>query len=312
MTPIAQLAIIQVGIPLLLILLNAVVPASSWWALGLRALLLATGLAWLILGGTWLYPPWWTPFVLVVLALASFVRPVLRLSRRGTTRRRGWRWSETTIVALLVVAVVALLVVPAAAGRSQPPGAVDIAEPLDPGAYYVTSGGSRSAVNRHLLTSDSDQWRGQRRGVDLVKVDGLGRRAHGIAPADPAAYYIYGAPVISPCVGTVAETRADLPDHRVPDIDSDNPAGNYVLVSCGDYEVLLAHLQHESVVVRAGDHVEIGVPLGKVGNSGDAAEPHLHIHAQRRSPDPAKPFAGDPLWLTIDGHFPVRNRLLRL
>lgn len=312
MHPIVQLAIIQLGIPLVLIVLNAVIPASSWWALGMRAALLAVGLAWLVLGGIWLYPPWWTPFVLVVLALLSCIPQARRLARRGPTRRRGWRWTETSIVTILAVAVAALLLWPAAAGRSVPDGAIDLAEPLDPGSYYVANGGSTVAVNRHLTTEDSERWRGQSRGVDLVKVDGMGRRAHGIAPADPEDYFIFGEPVISPCVGTVVATRSDMVDQQVPEVNRDELPGNHVLVSCGDYEVLLAHLQHDSVAVRKGDHVEVGTPLGKVGNTGNTSEPHLHVHVQRPSSDPTKPFAGQPEWLTIEGHFPVRNRLVRL
>lgn len=313
MNPIAQLAIVQIGVPLVLIVLNAIVPAASWWALGMRALLLGLGLAWLVLGGLWLYPPWWTPFVMVVFALLSLIPPILRLSRGGASRRPWRRWSETAIVAVTAVAVLVVLVVPAAAARTLPRGpVVDLAEPLDPGTYYVASGGSTIALNRHLATRDSDTWRGQSRGVDLVKVDSLGRRAHGIAPENPEDYFIFGEPVIAPCVGSVVATRDDLVDQRVPQVDRENPAGNYVLLQCGASQVLLAHLRQRSVVVKQGDRVELGTPLGRVGNTGNSSEPHLHLHAQRPSTDSAEPFAGEPEWITIEGHFPIRNRLMRL
>src|SRR5690606_30666928 len=136
--------------------------------------------------------------------------------------------------------------------------------PLDPGSYYVASGGSTVALNRHLTTKDSDTWRGQSRGVDLVKVDSMGRRAHGIAPENPEDYFIFGQPVISPCVGNVVATRNDLVDQTVPEVDRDNLPGNYVLLSCGSSQVLLAHLKNQSVVVKPGDSVEIGSPVGQV------------------------------------------------
>ena len=77
-------------------------------------------------------------------------------------------------------------------------------------------------------------------------------------------------------------------------------------------EVLLAHLKQHSVPVEPGQTVTVGQKLGEVGNTGNTSEPHLHIHAQRPSTDPDRPLAGEPLWITIDGQFPVRNRLLKL
>ncbi len=61
--------------------------------------------------------------------------------------------------------------------------------------------------------------------------------------------------------------------------------------------------------MTAGQEVAVGDPLGQVGNSGKSSEPHLHIHAQRGIPDGA-PAGGEPLELTIDGRFLVRNHRL--
>ncbi len=70
--------------------------------------------------------------------------------------------------------------------------------------------------------------------------------------------------------------------------------------------VILAHLRRGSIAVAAGDSVEIGDPLARMGNSGNSSEPHLHVHAQRGLPRDA-PLGGEPLWLTINGRFLVRN-----
>jgi murein DD-endopeptidase MepM/ murein hydrolase activator NlpD len=48
--------------------------------------------------------------------------------------------------------------------------------------------------------------------------------------------------------------------------------------------------------------VKEGQRIGRVGNSGNTSEPHLHIHAERDG-------AGVPL--RFDGRFPVRNDLVR-
>lgn len=313
MDPIWQLMLIQVVVPVVLILLNALVPASSWWAIAVRIAFLGVVITWLVLAGLWLYPPRWTPYALAILAVVSCVPPTMRLLRRETVPRRGRRWSEVIVVGIVGLALAVVLLPPAVGGRSQPDAVVALAPPLGAGSYYIASGGTTRSVNAHLATLDGPRsgiWRGQSRAVDLVKVDGLGRRADGIAPADPTRYFIFGEPVLAPCAGTVVATESGRADQRVPQVDRDNLPGNLVLLACGDVEVLLAHLRQHSVVVGPGQKVVPGTLLGEVGNTGNTSEPHLHIHAQRPSPDPAKPLAGEPLWITVDGRFPVRNQVL--
>ena len=48
--------------------------------------------------------------------------------------------------------------------------------------------------------------------------------------------------------------------------------------------LLIAHLKPGSVLVRAGDRVREGQPIGLCGNSGNTSEPHIHIHHQRQDP----------------------------
>jgi murein DD-endopeptidase MepM/ murein hydrolase activator NlpD len=68
----------------------------------------------------------------------------------------------------------------------------------------------------------------------------------------------------------------------------------------------MAHLQSGSVAVAEGDNIQSGDRIGAVGNSGNTAEPHLHIHAQRAGTADA-PLSGEPLPIRIDGRFLVRN-----
>ncbi|MFX4228784.1 MAG: M23 family metallopeptidase [Porticoccaceae bacterium] len=88
-------------------------------------------------------------------------------------------------------------------------------------------------------------------------------------------------------------------------------AGNHVAIDCGGFFVFLAHLRRGSILVARGDSVETGDPLGQMGNSGNSSEPHLHVHAQKGLPNEA-PMGGEPLWLTINGQFPVRNSVLHV
>ena len=53
------------------------------------------------------------------------------------------------------------------------------------------------------------------------------------------------------------------------------------MIFCAGHSVQLAHMQAGTVTVSAGDQVDVGQLLGKVGNSGNTTEPHLHINAAR-------------------------------
>lgn len=60
-------------------------------------------------------------------------------------------------------------------------------------------------------------------------------------------------------------------------------------------------MMRESVAVDSGHAVAGGAPIGRVGNSGNTTEPHLHIHATR---------GGHGVPVTFDGRFLVRNSLI--
>lgn len=68
---------------------------------------------------------------------------------------------------------------------------------------------------------------------------------------------------------------------RVEVANDDDPAGNHVLLDLGHGTyALLGHLRASSAKVRTGDRVRAGDLIGRVGNSGNSSEPHLHFHVQ--------------------------------
>lgn len=58
--------------------------------------------------------------------------------------------------------------------------------------------------------------------------------------------------------------------------------------------------------VRCGDTVEQGQALGRVGNTGNSDDPHLHIHAQRPG-TAAAPVGCEPLPIRLDGRYLPRS-----
>jgi murein DD-endopeptidase MepM/ murein hydrolase activator NlpD len=143
-----------------------------------------------------------------------------------------------------------------------------------------------------------------------VKLNALGMRASGWLPADPARYVIFGDPVYAPCSGVVVQSEDGAPDMPPPDADRTRMAGNHVLLDCGGVHVLVAHLRRGTVRVRPQLSIEAGTILGLVGNSGNSNEPHLHVHAQRPAPAGGEPLSGEPLPVTFDGRYLVRNDLV--
>ncbi len=185
-------------------------------------------------------------------------------------------------------------------GLLTPFGAMDIRSPLGE-SFVVLSGGGSPFTNTHFRVHPQDF------ALDIVGVNVAGNRAKLFGNSkDLGNYVIYGAQILSPCDGRISAVVDNLPDHIPPDGDSENPAGNHVLIECGDFEVLLAHMQPNTATVTIGEVVSSGAPIGRVGNSGNTSEPHLHIHAERGG-EPGVILDGAAVPITISGRYLVRN-----
>ena len=94
-------------------------------------------------------------------------------------------------------------------------------------------------------------------------------------------YHIFGLPLLAPADGVVVEVLDGQPDMTPGEMDPSIPEGNHVTLEVAEGEyVLMAHMQEGSVSVEEGDEVVAGQQIGRVGNSGNTTEAHLHIHLQ--------------------------------
>jgi hypothetical protein len=305
---------VQIILPLALIAWLAFAPLRT--RVGFLVETVSTGmvLTVLLLVAVWKVPPWWAPYLDLVLWLAAVIyRGAVGFPAGDWVSKRLTGWIGVGILALFGVASIPP-VLHALQGRNLPPDAtpVDVAFPLGPGAYLVASGGADQVINGHCVTlrpktERQAAYRGRSYAVDVIKIDRLGLPAFGWRPADPAAYAIYGESVHAPCSGTEIEAHDGMPHMPVPTTDTMRLEGNHVLIRCGDVAVLLAHLRPGSVAVAAGDQATAGQYSGDAGNSGQSTEPHLHIHAQRLAASGDPLFSGEPLFLAFEGIFPSRN-----
>jgi len=303
--------ILQLAAPMLMMAWLLIAPASSRVGLAVHVISFGTWLLAIALCGVWTSLPWWTPYLLGAASAAALAWRLPRLFPMPVLPD-GWRAWSGAALCLLIASIALLQVAAAINGRQEPVGwLADIGNPLQEGTFLVVNGGSDASVNAHIKTLSPDvprfrAWRGQSYGIDIIRIGRTGFRSRGLRPPDPSDYAGFGSKVLAPCGGFIVRAVDGIADNLVPQVDREHMAGNYVIVRCDGFDLVLAHLRRGSVVVRPGDYVKAGHGLGELGNSGNSDEPHLHVHAQRTTPVGA-PFAADPVPLRINGRFLLRN-----
>ena len=105
-----------------------------------------------------------------------------------------------------------------------------------------------------------------------------------------------GVRVLAAADGTVRAVRNNVEDVSFRTIGKDaikgREAGNAVaIVHEGGWETQYSHMRQGSVVVKPGERVRRGQPLGLIGLSGWTEFPHLHLSV-RYNGTPLDPFAG--------------------
>ena len=279
------LYLLQVVIPLAFIIWIACFGARNLLAFGCEVLAALMLNLTLLFTGMWLVPPWWSPYVfagLTVLAMLPAIRRQPLFESLLPPNALSWL---RPLISLVIAIVCLSQLAPALRGRISPEGAIALDYPLESGTYLIVSGGNHGTINSHFLTLGEDearfrQWRGQSYALDIVAINNWGLRSHGILPREPSKYFIYGRKVTAPCDGIVKTVVDDVADNQVPRLNRDAMSGNHVMISCKGIEVLLAHMIPGSIEVSSNSPVRVGEFIGRVGNSGNSGEPHLHIHVQ--------------------------------
>jgi len=276
---------------------------------GLRQWLVASAAAAAMSGAALLVGPWpllsvyLRPFVVIAMLTALAVAGY-RASRRAIGAKAGAPKRRLALQSS-IACLFGVVLIDGCAGRLAPSRTTDLHFPLKGGAYAVLQGGNSLVTNPFHHWFHSDKY-----GLDLVKLNAVGNRARGISPEGLNDYESYDIAVHSPCTGIAEEAVNDVADNSPGKTDPQHLSGNHVLLRCGALRVLLAHLRHGSVTLSAGEPVRSGQLVGRIGNSGNTKEPHLHVSAVAvDAPEPWREATGVPI--TFDGRFLSVNDVVR-
>jgi hypothetical protein len=243
--------------------------------------------------------------IIALALIGALVFTASRAARRGAHHDQRVSSPWRLVLQIVVAGLFAVVVMNALTGRVPPPGTIDLRFPLKGGTHAVLQGGASLVLNPFHRWFRSDKY-----ALDLVRLNVLGNRGRGVAPARLTEYASFHDSVHSPCTGITEEVRANVPDNAPGDTDPQHRTGNYVLLRCGAHRVLLAHLERGSLAVSEGDTVHAGQLVGRVGNSGNTSEPHLHVSAMVARSGQSWPDA-EAVPVTFDGRFLTINDVVR-
>jgi hypothetical protein len=178
---------------------------------------------------------------------------------------------------------------------------VELGPPVAGGIWVADEGCCDKDTHhrRGLLVVDGNEVVPQRFAIDWIRID----RRHRAWVGDPArlsSYLSYNQPLIAAADGTVVDVRDDASNQPPPGNPEPPPfeklPGNHVALRVAPGIFLLyAHMVPGSVRVRVGERVRRDQLLGRLGNSGNSATPHLHFQVQI-----TRSFASDGLPFVFD------------
>jgi Peptidase family M23 len=192
-----------------------------------------------------------------------------------------------------------------------------LSPPLQGSGWLASDGPGNSEGNHHrrgIFIVDGKAVISRRYAIDWMQVQG-GKTFSG-NPRDKRSYFAYGKSVLAVADGKVVGVLDGLPEnvpghnedyHPAVPITVQNVIGNRIILDLGSGQyAYYCHLQPGSLRVKVGDAVRSGQVLAKVGDSGDAREPHLHFEITT-SP---KVLAGEGVPYELD-HYSVETKASR-
>jgi hypothetical protein len=163
-------------------------------------------------------------------------------------------------------------------------GAALIDEPFTGDRWLAANGPSNTSIHRRaVIVLDGRPRVPERYAIDWIKLGDDGNSYSGDQYKN-SSYHAYDVPILAVADGKIITVKDGLPEN-VP--QKSKPVGIQTLVTMpgnhviedigGGLYVGYAHLIPGTIAVKAGEHVHRGQVLGRLGNSGNSTEPHLHL-----------------------------------
>ena len=167
--------------------------------------------------------------------------------------------------------------------NNYPSQSINLEFPLRNGKYYIGSAGSNKLINNHFRNYPNSQ----QYALDINKLGSFGNAYKSFFSRKPSNHYIFSDTIYSPCSGMIITTIDNVDDNTEATmmVDSESGKGNYITLDCNGVHVSMYHLKKDGVFIQVNSYVEVGDPIGMVGNSGFSQEPHLHIQASTMNKD---------------------------
>ncbi|HVB78802.1 MAG TPA: M23 family metallopeptidase [Candidatus Binataceae bacterium] len=163
-------------------------------------------------------------------------------------------------------------------------GAAVIDEPFTGDRWLAANGPSNTSPHRRaVIVLDGKPRVPERYAIDFLKLGDDGKSYSGDESKN-SSYHAYGVPILAVADGKIVGLKDGLPEN-VPQakqmavtMNLANIAGNHLVEDIGGgLYVGYAHLIPGTIAVKLGEQVHRGQVLGRLGNSGNSTEPHLHI-----------------------------------
>ena len=167
----------------------------------------------------------------------------------------------------------------------QKPGtAPTIDAPFTGDRWQAANGPSNTSLHRRaVIVLDGKAKSPERYAIDWVKLGDDGKTFSGDEHQN-SSYHAYDLPITAVADGRVVDVVDGLAENipqqakMAVEMTPATMAGNNIVEDIGgDHYVGYAHFRPGSITVKKGDAIHHGQVLGKLGNSGNSTEPHLHL-----------------------------------
>ncbi len=163
-------------------------------------------------------------------------------------------------------------------------GSALIDEPFTGDRWLAANGPSNTSPHRRAVIVLNGKPRvPERYAIDWIKLGEDGNSYSGDQYKN-SSYHAYDVPILAVADGKIVTVKDGLPEN-VPHTEKlavtmtlVSVAGNHIVEDIGGgLYVGYAHIIPGTITVKAGELVHRGQVLGRLGNSGNSSEPHLHL-----------------------------------